>query len=134
MNDNTELWQAMLIRLKHTLQTLAMQADIQLGSLPDFVCKADELALTFDHWYQCVLSNDDGTLSRQQRSALEAIDKQLGTMTARGGVWTEEAVKNLPEWEEIRRLATEALESLNWEVTMPPSYSFEYVPGRTDDA
>ena len=134
MNDNTELWQAMLLRLKHSLQTLAMPPDIQLGLLPDFVCKPDELALTFDHWYQCVLSNDDRTLSRQQKLALEALDKHLDIMTGKEHLWTEEAVKSLPEWEQIRRLARETLESFNWEVTVPPSYSFEYVPGRNDDA
>jgi hypothetical protein len=113
MNDNTELWQAMLLRLKHSLQTLAMPPDIQLGLLPDFVCKADEIALTFNHWYQCVLGNDNRTLSRQQELALEAIDKQLDTMTGKEQLWTEEAVKSLPEWEQIRIVAREALETFN---------------------
>ena len=44
-------------RLKHSLQLLASQPAIQLGLLPDFVCKADELALEFDPWYVVVLRN-----------------------------------------------------------------------------
>jgi hypothetical protein len=134
MSYNNELWQAMLLRLKHSLQTLAMPPDVQLGLLPDFVSKADELALTFDHWHLCVLSNDEGSLSRQQKLALMAVDKHLDAMTGKEQFWTEEAVKSLPEWEQIRRLARETLELFNWEVTVPPSYSFEYVPGHMDDA
>jgi hypothetical protein len=42
-------------RLKHSIQLLASPAEFQLKMLPDFVCKADELALDFDLWREAVL-------------------------------------------------------------------------------
>ena len=41
--DWVQMW------LKHSLQALAMPAEIQLGLFPDWVCKADELALDFNN-------------------------------------------------------------------------------------
>jgi hypothetical protein len=35
-------------RLMLSVQALAQPAEVQLSLLPDFVCKADELALDFD--------------------------------------------------------------------------------------
>ncbi len=42
------MFDRMMLRLKHSLQALAMPAEVQLTLFPDFVCKADELALDFD--------------------------------------------------------------------------------------
>ena len=49
MRDDIENWDALLMRLKHSLRALAMPADTQLELFPDFVCKVEELALGFDH-------------------------------------------------------------------------------------
>jgi hypothetical protein len=42
-------------RLKHSLQLLASQADIQLGKLPDFGHKPDELFLSYSNWRMALL-------------------------------------------------------------------------------
>jgi hypothetical protein len=52
-----------IARLQHLLQALAMPPDVQLALLPDFVCKADELAMDFGEMYMVVRGNfpDDFT-------------------------------------------------------------------------
>ncbi len=72
MSEDTML-AGMMRRLKHSLQALAMPAEVQLSLYPDFVCKADELALDFDQWKDCVNSNGVGVLTDLQRRALTAL-------------------------------------------------------------
>lgn len=121
----------MLVRLKHSLQALAMPAEIQLSLFPDFVCKVDELALDFDNWATCVLSNDRGELTQEQRSCLAEIDSRLGAMSGEQNAryWTEEALRQGTEWEAIRNLSKMALKAFGWPVEQPPSYGHEYIPG-----
>jgi len=40
-----------ILPLKEAVRLLALPASEQLALLPDFVCKPDELALTFDQWF-----------------------------------------------------------------------------------
>ena len=68
-----ETWQNVMKRMMHQLQALAMPAEIQLGLLPDFVCKGDDLADSYAHWCLCLLSNDYGRLTEQQRLALTCL-------------------------------------------------------------
>jgi len=44
-------------RLKHSIQLLACSPETQLKMLPQFVGKAEELALDFDHWREVALDN-----------------------------------------------------------------------------
>ena len=130
MRDDIEHWGSLLVRLKHSLQALAMPADTQLELFPDFVCKVDELALGFDHWSKCVLGNDRGELSEQQKSLLIGLDGALDKMSGRRGqnLWAEDALRTSPEWEAVRDSAKAALASFGWEVERPPGYQHEYVP------
>lgn len=116
-----ETWQLTLKRLKHQLQALAVPAKVQLGLLPDFVCKADELALDFGHWCLCLLSNDNGRLTASQRAALVEIDNLFDKMTAKNepALWTDDALGSRPEWEIIRQKAKRALALFAWPVDKP---------------
>ena len=131
MRDGIENWDALLVRLKHSLQALAMPADTQLELFPDFVCKAEELALDFDHWSGCVLGNDRGELSEEQKSLLGKLGGTFDLME--GGekqtLWTEDALRNSREWQGVRDTAKAALALFGWDTERPPSYKDEYVPG-----
>ena len=71
-------------RLKHSIQLLACPPAIQLKLLPDFVCKADELALDFDLWREIVLGNFGSELSTDQISGIESIDHALSDLNNMG--------------------------------------------------
>lgn len=116
-----ETWQNVLKRMKYQLQALAMPADIQLGLLPDFLCKADELALDYGHWCLCLLSNDYGKLTQPQRSALTRLDNYFEKISGQvnAHLWTDEAIRTRSEWTEIREMAAELLVIFGWPVEIP---------------
>src|SRR5947209_10169262 len=124
-----------VVRLRHSLQALAIPAEIQLALFPYFVCKADELALDFGHWYDVVRSNRPDDFTLDQWATLETIDRMLHEMSRHGHAhrWTDDAVRASPEWDTLRTLARDALGALGWEVAAPPSYSHEFIPGGAGD-
>lgn len=130
--DDEKMRSGMLTRLRHTLQALAMPAKVQLGLFPDFVCKADELALDFGHYYEVVLDNLGPAFTAEQRARLRALDERLGEMSgaANAALWTEEGLHTQEDWAAIREQAREVLAALGWEVAIPPSYSHEYIGSR----
>ena len=98
--------------------------------LPNFVCKADELALDFDHWNEVVLSNFQSELTPAQLSSLRAIARSISDMTRAGAaLWTEIAVRESSEWNFVRTLAAAALNSFGWPLETPPSHADEFVGG-----
>jgi hypothetical protein len=48
-------------------------------------------------------------------------------------LWTDNALHSRPEWSEIRSLAQKTLAAFGWPVTIPPSYSQEFITGGGDD-
>jgi len=119
---------AIFERMKHSIQLLASPSDIQLRLLPPYVCKADELALDFDHWRVVVLDNYERDLNLDQLSALKALQEKLDWLTCDSKKhWTDEAIRTSPEWQGIRSLATSALQAFGWPVESPPSYANEYI-------
>src|SRR4028119_1862389 len=129
MRDDIDNWDALLVRLKLSLQALAMPADAQLALFPDFVCKVDELALDFDHWSECALGSDRGKLSEEQKFLLRKLDGTFDQMSSgqSQNLWEEDALRNSPEWQGIRETAKAALTSFCWDTERPPSYEHEYV-------
>src|ERR1700690_3181202 len=102
-------------RLKHSIQLLACSPETQLKMLPQFVCKADELALDFDHWREAALHNFRSDLTPHQLSCLNAIDGTLSELTWMGAEsWSENAVRESAEWKGVRALAASALKSFGW--------------------
>ena len=108
-----------LTKLRRSLQALAAPPSGQPALFPDAVAKPDELALDFDSCAAALRARDDGGLSEMQCAALAAIDEQLATMSRLGteldaDIWSEAALSHDPNWEQLRRLAADALEIFGW--------------------
>ena len=113
-----------LERLKESVQALAADADVQLSIYPEFMCRVDELALDFDHWFEVGRQ----FLTPDQISVLEPILAQLGEMSGPEGPWAEEDLATDPRWEDIRAKAAHALDILGWPHDPPPPSSDVVVP------
>ena len=131
MADSAPTKSEIITRLKHALQALALRAELQLSLFPDFVCKADELALDFADWYHCATGNYPGDFTETQKRGLaeliEFLDKISGQENAH--LWTDEALSSRPEWAQIRLMALSCLASLGWPLDTPPSYAHEFFRG-----
>ena len=116
--------------LKWSLQALAIPASDQLSLFPQLAAMgahapADELALDFEHWASVVHDNYEEELSPAQAGALAAISETFTTMSGDAAefgaeLWTEEAVRSSSHWQDVRRLATVALEAFDWPLESPP--------------
>jgi len=107
-----------LRQLCWSIQALALSnAGIQL--FPKGVCIGDELALEFDHWYGWAKNASCG-LTIAQLEAIAAIDKLLDQMSGNTSLWTDSAILNDPNWEQVRLLAKQTLVTLGWPMSPPP--------------
>src|SRR3954469_23622245 len=108
--------------LRETLQALAAPPDVQLARFPDFVVKADELALDFDHALTLVRQDGGAALSAGQHAAVGAVDDLLGAMSgaANARLWTERALREGAEWARVRAAAAAALRTFGWPAEPPP--------------
>ncbi len=104
-----------LYRFKSTVELLAAPASIQLAALPDGICKADELALEFDHWHGWLISSGI-SLDEQQTKALSDLDSLLSTLSGLGDeeLWTDSAVEHDSRWGKVRELAALVLGAFQW--------------------
>jgi hypothetical protein len=119
--------------LERAILALAQPADVQLGLFPDFVCKADELALDFeDGLYELI--GHETEITPAQRQAIDALDALLteksGEQNSR--FWTDEAVQSDPIWERLRILAQAVALEFGWDLRRPPPSDAVYIPV-TDD-
>ncbi|WP_010578290.1 hypothetical protein [Leptospira alexanderi] len=105
-----------------SLQALAQPADVQVRLFPDFVSKADELALDFDSAYRSARHVADIVPTNLQKDALDAIDAKLAGFSgeSNAALWTESALAREPIWQEVRSLAKRALDAFNWSLGPPP--------------
>jgi hypothetical protein len=108
-------------QLRWSLQALAAAGSDQRPLFPDHIVTADELAFDFDHWAGVIRSSYERDVSRPQAESLDAIDRKLATMSREGvefdlELWTEAALSTSEHWEDVRRLATSALEAFGWTV------------------
>jgi len=94
-----------------SLERLALPAEGQLASLPDGCCKADELALDFDNFCRA----EGVVLQGEVNGLVEELDHLLARMsgTANAELWTDEALRLRPEWEQVRSMARQILKSIN---------------------
>jgi hypothetical protein len=112
--------------LERAVLALAQPADVQLSLFPDFVCKADELALDFeDGTYE--LAEYEQEITAEQRAAFDALDALLTSMSGPTGFWTEEALQAHPTWELIRERAKAVVLAFGWELRVPPPVEGFYI-------
>lgn len=103
-------------QLERGVLALAQPAELQLSLFPDFVCKADELALDFEDGISELVGHED-EITPSQRAALDALDKLVLSMSGErhAAFWTEEAVKSHPVWDDIRAAAKSTISAFGWE-------------------
>jgi hypothetical protein len=114
--------------LERAVLALAQPADVQLSLFPDFVCKADELALDFeDGLYEIV--GHESEISEAQHAAIHRLDKLITSMSGEqnASFWTEEAVLVHPVWEQIRLEAKATAAAFGWEMRLPPDSGAIYI-------
>jgi hypothetical protein len=98
----------LLVQLAFAVAVLSWPADRQLDYLRRAAPEAsvDELALEFDDVVGIV---DDaqraGWLTEQDTSRIRALSAELGRISGIGSFWTEQAIRESQEWEQIRSLA-----------------------------
>ena len=125
-------------QFRWSVLALAMDAEVQLSLFPDFTCKADELALDFDHWFRVAKAQFPEEFSNGRLQALEAIDQKLEAMSFGGPLfdefgWGEDALRTRSEWSEVRSLAKHASHQFGWRLEVPPYGRSQYVQYRPDD-
>jgi len=121
----------MLNRLEKAVLALAQSADVQLSSLPDFVCQADELALNFEEGLS-ELDGHGGEITGEQCVPLNALDKLISSMSGErnDSFWTDDAVRSHAVWEQIRTAAKAVAIAFGWELRHPPPSGAIYISVR----
>jgi hypothetical protein len=105
----------MLERLIDSLQILAADYKTQTKLFPEFVCLPDELVRNYNDCLEFAQQlSDEGLITDWQQTKIEEIAqpfRRLGSIDAEN-IWTLDALKNYPEWQNVRSLAKEALFNL----------------------
>ncbi len=103
-------------KLQGSLRRLATDGSQAQASLPDGGQKAEELALDFTHFAHTYLDAMGDAVGAVGRIALLRVDEMLEAMSGRGKeyLWTEDAVREDPRWEDVRSAARKALFALDW--------------------
>jgi hypothetical protein len=120
---------AVLTRLRHALQALALPAETQLGLLPRYAGEVDDLILNFDHWFRAATALRAGSMTPGQVTALAEIERVLDQMSGQGNahLWTRSAVRDDVRWSHLRRAAQGALRVFGWELAVPPATQYEFI-------
>lgn len=115
--------------LRNSLLALAASPEVQDSLYPDFTAKGDELVLDFGESFETV---ELCKLTTAQAEALKSLDNFL---TAHSGEAFSDMYLDVhslysdPRWDEIRKLASVAIEALGWPVELPRKNSAIYVNG-----
>lgn len=117
MSSETEMRAWRWERLMHALQALAQPAEVQLTLYPDFVAKADELALDFNNFHEACLPE----MTDEQAAASSHMDRRLTELSGPAGPWSEDDLRHSKEWVDIRGLAKQALAVFGWPDEEPPA-------------
>jgi hypothetical protein len=108
-----------MIQLEQAVRVAALPAYRQIESFPQGVVVADEIALDFDNWCKWVLGGKDAPpLTNEQRSSLISLDSRLSKMSGEhnADLWTEDALRCRPEWDDVRDEARKILDSFGWPI------------------
>lgn len=122
--------------LLQAVMLMALKYEDQACFLPGFVCLPDEVISIFDEAYllfdQVI---DAGLVTEAQIAAIKTIDRFTQDMDSKKSsenIWTLEAMKTSPDWQQLRTLARDALHLFN--VTdMKPNFDFlTFIPSKKD--
>jgi hypothetical protein len=107
---NESLIELNMAQLRKALQQAALPGDHQIARLKP----ADvpfEVADDVGNWISWVLQCPDVKLTDELRTRLSELDALLGQMSGEHNahLWTEEALRSRPEWDDVRRRARNAL-------------------------
>src|SRR5580692_10589010 len=100
--------------LKDALVALARTADEQLLYLKErnVADCIDELALYYDAIAEAADSMlEEGELDERQRGCVKQLNEFLAQFSGKenAGLWTPEALSSAPQWEQVRRMASNCL-------------------------
>ena len=103
--------------LRDALTLLASPPAVQLEHLATLGVPQgiDELALEFDDVAAAADSMlKEGELDNQQRNCVKQLNEFLAQFSGQNNarLWTPEALSSAPQWEKVRRLATDCLTHL----------------------
>ena len=104
-----------LTLLKAGLQQAALPAERQLARLKGFDVPF-EVADDVSQQILWLLQSTDVKLTAEQRSSLIALDDFIKGMSGRCNacLWTDDALRSRPEWEEVRQQARTILGLFQW--------------------
>ena len=106
-----------MILLRKGLQQAALPADRQIARLKGYDVPFEVADDVYQHtlW---VLQCKDVRLTEEQRSNLLALDAHTSSMSGEHNaeLWTDDALRSRPEWEEVRRQARKILELFQWPI------------------
>jgi hypothetical protein len=119
-------------RLERAVLALAQPAHVQLSLFPDFVCKADELALDFEEALDGYLGFE-AEIAEHERAELGALDRLVLSKSgnANEAFWTDDALLNHPAWDTIRAAAKATAAAFGWELRRPPASGAIYIGSAT---
>lgn len=117
-------------QLKFAIQALALEAEGQIASFPDFVVVTDELLLEYDYWYKSATGNFPEFFSEKQIEILKEISLFTDRLPPENpNESIKEELRNSVFWKEMRELSKMALTLFNWDSEMPPEGRVIYVEG-----
>ena len=127
-----------LKRLVASIQLLAADANVQLSAFPVGVCKADEIVLAFD---ECLVFlrelADANFISVDAKEEIQRVDEFVSNLGGKeASVWSDSAVRESPDWLELRRLAKATLKQMGEIQEVPKLDWMTFVPGanRVEDS
>lgn len=103
--------------LRKCLHALSLDGDRALSCAPPGSCRADELALDYDNFLSAAMGSFEKEFTPDQVAALRRVDELLSAMSGHSheDLWTDEAVRSHPRWQEVRSEARQAVEVLGWQ-------------------
>ena len=107
---------ANLDQLRNAVTQAAMASEDQLEHFRGFDA-AYEVADDFGNWCGWALDSEQLDLSIAQRSGLIALNETLDRMSkGREELWTDQALRVSPEWEDVRKQARVLLGLFDWQL------------------
>jgi len=103
--------------LRDAVQALALSGEQALARIDPRCQRPDEIALDLNDVLPAVVGNFGDGLTSAQLNALAELDQQLSEMSGEDNarLWTETAVREFPEWEQVRQLARVVARAFAWD-------------------